>query len=329
MIATSPQAAAPSFRAAFDAAERVLLLTHVNPDGDAIGSLLGLAHTLRAAGKTVFTLASSPIPSYIRTLPGAEEIPVYQRGTALPEVDLTWLVDTADLARIGPIAEQREHLLSRPLVIVDHHVTNSGEGMLNLIDPGAASCAELLFDLLCEMGLSVPPVAATALYFGVINDTQSFQTSSTRAESLRVAADLLKARADHQLVVRSIYFSTPLAQVRLTGLALQAMQVEEAGLLWCAITLEMVKQVGLGEDMGDNVIGVMQRVSGMQIAALFKERHDGSVKISLRSVPGINVAAICAEFGGGGHAQAAGATLTGSLAQAQERVLPLLRAALS
>lgn len=328
MIYTDPIAAAPAFRAQIEGARRILLLTHVNPDGDAVGSLLGAAHALRDSGKEPVCLLASPAPSYSLGLPGAEWLAVYRRGEALPPADLIWMLDTATPERVGAISDEHGAALrAGPLIIVDHHVTNDGGGRLNLIDPTAASNADLLFRLLRAMGAPVSPAAATCLLLGTLTDTQSFQTSSTAPQTLRTSADLLEAGADLQAVVRAVYFSVPTSTVRLTAVALSDLK-REGPLVWATVSQAQMAACHATDEATDDTIKHMQRVEGMRIGALFKERYDGTVKLSLRSVPGINVAAIAQTWGGGGHMQAAGATLPMSLAEAPEAVLPLLRAAL-
>lgn len=329
MIYTDPIAAATAFRAALEPAQRILLLTHVNPDGDAIGSLLGAMHVLEALGKTPIAMATPSLPDYVYQLPGIEAIHLYATGNALPEADLTWMLDTASLERAGPIFEEhRERLLAQPLIVTDHHATNNGGGALHLIDPHAASCADLLFRLLAAMEAPISSAAATCMLLGTMTDTQSFQTSSTRAETLRTAAAIIEAGGDLRAVVDAVYFTVPVSTIRLTSQALSEVHAED-GLVWAVVTQEMLHSTGAGDAATDDTISRMQRINGMRACAMFRERRDGTVKLSLRSVPGINVAAIAQEWGGGGHTQAAGATLEMSLAEAQATVLPRLRAALA
>lgn len=328
MIYTDPVEVAPAFVNAISNAERILLLSHVNPDGDAIGSMLGLYHTLRAAGKTVLPVASSELPTYTAQLPGIEAVQVYTSGQNLPDYDLIWLVDAASFSRIGPLrSEHGDALATRPLLIVDHHVTNRGEGRVNLIEPAAASCAELLFRLLQAMALPITPDTATCLLIGVYTDTQSFQTSSVKPESLRAAADLLAAGADQQAIVRAVYFQVPPETVRLTSHVLSQLQQED-GLFWAVVSNEMKLATGANGDAVDDTVIRMQHIAGMQVLVLFKEQPDGNVKISLRSQPGIDVAQIAQQYGGGGHRQAAGATLHMDLTKAIATILPRLRSML-
>jgi bifunctional oligoribonuclease and PAP phosphatase NrnA len=325
MIYTDPVAVAPAFVEAIRDARRILLLSHVNPDGDAIGSMLGLYHALRAAGKEAVALAASELPHYTANLPGIEHVAVFAPGQPLPDSDIAWLVDASSLNRVGSLrSEHGTALAARPLLIVDHHIANSGEGALNLIQPAAASCAELLFRLLQAMPLPITAEAATCLLMGVYTDTQSFQTSSVKPETLRAAADLIAVGANHQAIIQAIYFQVPPETVRLTALALSELQ-QEGGLFWAVVRHSMKQKSGANSDAVDDTVIRMQHIAGMQALVLFKEQPDGSVKISLRSQPNIDVAQIAQEFGGGGHRQAAGATLHMNLEAALNRVLPRLR----
>jgi phosphoesterase RecJ-like protein len=326
MIYTDATLAAPAFAARIADARRVLILSHINPDGDAIGSLLGVWHGLRALGKEALPLASSNLPSYTRWLPGAEHIQVYQHGMELPEVDLVIMVDTATLTRVGRIYEEHaEALAALPIAIIDHHITNEGAGSLNLITPAAASTCELLAQLFHALEAPVSPQMATCLLLGLTTDTQSFQTSSTNSESLRIAADLLDLGADQERVVREVYYALPASSAALIGLGLSAMR-REGSIAWTTVTQAMMAATGAEDEAGDEVVRMMQRIAGTAALVMFKERYDGTTKISMRSTPPINVATLALRWGGGGHAQAAGATLMMRPEQAEREVIPLLRA---
>jgi bifunctional oligoribonuclease and PAP phosphatase NrnA len=326
MIMTDPAQAAAPFAERIHAARRVLLLTHVNPDGDAIGSLLGMWHALRALGKEAVALALPPLPLYAAWLPGAEAIQLYQRGDPLPPCDLVIMLDTATPTRIGVISEEhRQALAELPLLIVDHHVTNDGGGSLNLINPAAASTCELLFGLVRAMHVPISPALATCLLLGHTTDTLSYQTSSTSAASLHTAAELLAHGADHAAVVREVYYTLPASSARLIGMALAEMQVRDQ-MAWATVTREMMARSAAEDEAADEVIRVMQRIGEARALALFKERADGTTKLSLRSRAPLDVARLAQRWGGGGHAQAAGATLMLTPAEAEAEVLPLLAA---
>jgi phosphoesterase RecJ-like protein len=235
------------------------------------------------------------------------------------------MVDTATLTRVGRIYDEHTLALSSlPLVIVDHHVTNEGSGTLNLLVPAAASTCELLYVLFRAMDLPVPEPMATCLLLGLITDTQSFQTSATNADSLRVAADLLSSGADHARIVREVYYGLPDSSATLIGLGLAELR-REGPIAWTTVTQAMMWETGAEDEAVDEVVRMMQRIGGLQALVLFKERHDGTTKISLRSRPPVDVSSLARLWGGGGHAQAAGATLLMNPAQAEREVLPRLR----
>jgi phosphoesterase RecJ-like protein len=326
MIYTDPTQAAPAVRAALQRASRVLILTHINPDGDAVGSLLGAWHALRSWGIEAFPLASSDLPRYACWLPGIESVQVYRPGMPLPPFDLVLMLDTASLARVGKIYDEHAAtLLAAPVLIVDHHVTNDGADGINLINPGSASTCELLYRLFCALELPISSETASCLLLGVVTDTQSFQTSATRPASLRVAADLLELGADHARLIREVYFALPMNSAELIGRALNAMRHDDE-IAWTTVTYEMMQATGAEDEAADEVVRFMQRVAGVRALALFKERSNGTTKISLRSVAPINVAQLAKRWGGGGHAQASGATLMMPPPQAEAEVLPALRA---
>lgn len=323
---TDPHAAAAPIAAQIAAASHVLVLTHVNPDGDAIGSLLGATHVLRAMGKQVTPVAMPPLPAYTLWLPAADTIQVYTPGMALPQADLLLVVDTASMGRLGEIYPNHiDQLGQLPMLVVDHHITNDGRGTLNLIQPAAASACELLYQLFAAMDAPISPEAATCMLIGVTTDTQSFQTSATKPSSMRAAADMVERGAQLARVVHEVYFAMPPTNAALMGHALTSMRWEN-GVAWAFVTRAMMDATGAGDEAADEVIQVMQRLAGIRGMVLLKEREDGTTKISLRSLPPYNVAALAQHYGGGGHAQAAGATLLLAPEAAAADVLPRLRA---
>lgn len=329
MIYDNAAEAAPAITARIAAASRILILTHINPDGDAIGSLLGMWHALQALGKEALPLVSSELPGYTQWLPGVEHVHVYQPGMEFPNVDLVIMLDTATLTRVGRIYDDHAlALAAMPLMIIDHHVTNEGAGTLNLIVPSAASTCELLYTLFRAIDLSVTPPMATCLLLGLITDTQSFQTSATSGDSLRIAADLLGFGADHGRIVREVYYGLPDSSATLIGLGLAELR-RDGPIAWTTVTQAMMWETGAEDEAVDEVVRMMQRIGGVRALVLFKERHDGTTKISLRSRPPIDVSSLAQMWGGGGHAQAAGATLPMSPAQAERELVPQLRALVS
>ncbi len=323
---TDPLSAAAAVSAQIAAANHILILTHINPDGDAIGSLLGTYHALRALGKQATPLALPPAPLYASWLPGIDQVRFYQPGVPLPEADLVFVVDTASIERLGAVYPDHSATLDQlPMIIVDHHVTNDGRGTLNVIEPAAASTCELLYRLFEAMHVPVSADMATCLLLGLTTDTQSFQTTSTRADSLRAAAALLEHGADHSRVVQEVYYALPSSSAVLVGHALAELRCED-GVAWTTVSHAMMKASGAEDEAADEVVRMMQRMSGVQALVLFKERADGTTKISLRSRVPYDVARFAQQFGGGGHTQASGATLLMPPAEAEAIVVPRLRA---
>ena len=307
----------------------VLLITHLNPDGDAIGSLTGLGLALEQMGHHVTLLTPTPAPSFVGGMPAVDRIQSFDQNSLLsPEIDIVILVDTGDVKRIGRVWDDaRDFLLARPMAVIDHHVTNSGEGAVNFVDPRRSSTCELVFDLLRAWNFSPTPEIATALLLGMVTDTQSFRTSNTTPSALRAAAELLEAGADRERIVHDVYRNIPVPTARLLGLALQALQYDDQ-IVWTHVSNAMQAAAQADDNAHGEVTDYLASLGGFRASALFRERYEGGVKVSLRSVPGVDVSAVAQQFGGGGHRQAAGCTLAVSLVEAQTLVLDALRAKL-
>jgi phosphoesterase RecJ-like protein len=318
--------AAPAIAAIVGAKKHILLITHVNPDGDAVGALAGLGLALEGLGHAITLLTPTTRPPFVANIPGADRVQSFAENTGLPaDVDLVILVDTGDVQRIARVwDEARDYLLARPIVVIDHHVTNTGEGVVNFVDPSRSSTCELIYELLCAWNFPITSRIATALLFGIMTDTQSFHTSNTTPSALRVAASLLEAGADRALIVHDVYHNIPLSTARLMGHALLAMR-HDGPVVWTHVSQAMQREAGADDDASGEVTDYLSSLGGFRVSALFKERRDGSVKVSLRSSPPLDVAAIAQQFGGGGHRQAAGCTLPGPLADAESRVLAAVR----
>lgn len=316
----APHAQLAALRRRLAAANRVLLLTHVSPDGDAIGSLVGLGLALRAAGKEVtFACADAP-PECFRFLHGFAEITADPRG----EYDLIVALDAADLGRLGKLGAQ---LSRRPDASFDHHVTNTRFAEINLIDVEAASTAELLVESLEPLGLPLTQPVAECLLVGIITDTLGFRTSNTTAKTLALTQKLVQAGASLPEIYDLAFYKRSFAAVRLWGQGLSRLRLE-GGVVWTTLTLadkEAVHYYGQGDA---DLVNVLTSVREADVAIVFVERGDGKIKVSWRSVPGVDVAKIAATFGGGGHVAAAGAEVSGSLAEVEQRVLEATRAAL-
>jgi bifunctional oligoribonuclease and PAP phosphatase NrnA len=324
MTTTSPHVSAASIQAARDliaAANRVLIVAHVLPDGDAIGSQLGLGLALRAAGKEVVFGCDDGPPDNFRFLPGADEITATPTGA----FDLVIAVDISDLRRMGTVGAQ---LGRPPHLLFDHHITNPGFADVNLLDAEAASTGELVAELLELLGLPIPQSAATCLLAGVLTDTIGFRTSNTTPKTLGIAQKLMEAGAPLAVLYKQVLSRRSFEAVRLWAEGLTRLR-EDHGIIWASLTLKGRRASGYGGTGDADLIDILTTVRDAKIAIVFSERTDGTVKVSWRSDPGINVAQLAVSFGGGGHAPAAGAEVRGTLADVERQVILATKALLN
>lgn len=311
-------------------ARRILICSHRKPDGDAIGSLLGLGWALDALGKEV-TLACADAPeNTLATLPGAERIiqdlaPLYSLDRALPW-DLGIVVDASGLDRLGILYEAHQDLFAAlPLIDFDHHVTNDRFGVANVVDPHAASTTEVLTLLLGRMGVTPDVPTATCLLAGLFTDSLSFQTESTTPRTLRVAADLVECGAPLSALAFQLFRQRPRANAILYSKALGTLQFAAGGrIAWVEVTREMVESAGTGADAG-GLSGFCGSIQGVDVGFQLEEGADGKIYSGLRS-QSVDVAAIAAEFGGGGHVRAAGCHFPppATIADARAKLLPAI-----
>jgi len=303
-----------------NAAERILLTSHVRPDGDAVGSLLGLGLALQAAGKQAQMVLADGVPGSFRHLPGAELIRTSIQGTH----DTFITVDCADFARTGKPFQG----LPAPDINIDHHITNERFGVLNLIEGEEVATAAILTNYLPAWNLSITAPVAAALLTGIIADTLGFRTSNTTPECLRQAATLMETGVDMpELYMRALVRrSYPAA--RYWGAGLAALQQED-GLVWSSLTLEDRKAAGYGGNDDADLINVISSIDGNKVGMVFVEQANQHVKVSWRALePGIDVSSIARHFHGGGHAAAAGADIPGGLHDVRREVLNRTRSML-
>jgi bifunctional oligoribonuclease and PAP phosphatase NrnA len=321
-------AAARTIAEAVSPGQRVCLTTHVNPDGDGLGSEVALAHLLRAQGVEAVITNPTPTPSRFEFL--FDELPNADRTREaireLRRADLIVVLDISDLGRLGMLSETvRERGV--PVVCIDHHVS---DGELpdgpRYIDSTAAATGELIYELAVANDWPITEAAARALYVAILTDTGGFRFSNTRPHTLRVAADLLEVGVDPEEIYLEVYARAPEGRPRLLAEALQTLVVEpEYGLAWVTVPPGAIERLGVSSDDLDGVIEFPRSIEGVRMALLFREASQQRVKVSLRSVGKVDVAAFAGQFGGGGHVKAAGLMLPGTLADVQTRVLEAAR----
>jgi phosphoesterase RecJ-like protein len=298
--------------AALQKAQRVLLSAHIRPDGDAVGSLLGMGLALAAAGKQVSMVLSDGVPGSLQHLHGSELIKYRSEG----EFDLVVVLDSSELSRVGAALEGR----GAPDINIDHHVTNVNFANLNLVDTTAAATAEMLAILLPQWGFELDQASASALLTGIITDTIGFRTSNMTSRVMRIAAQLMDLGADLSTLYYQALAQRSYEAMRMWGAGLSQLQREE-GLVWAVLTLEDRKAAGYrGRDDAD-LVNVLSAIKGAEIAVMFIEQPGRKIKISWRAQPGVDVTGLALQFGGGGHPAAAGAEVEGSLIAVQKQVL--------
>ncbi len=301
-------------------AQQILIVSHVRPDGDAIGSLLALGLALQNQGKIVQMVLSDGVPASFRFLPGSEQVKKSHEG----QPDITITVDCSDFQRTGDALAA----FARPDIVIDHHVTNEAFGTLNLIETKAVATASVLMCHMPVWGMEITPAIAANLLTGLITDTLGFRTSNTTPECLRQAAELMELGADiNDIYYRSLVHRT-FPAARYWGAGLSSLQRAD-GIIWATLTLEARKASGYGGNDDADLINVVSAIDESDITMMFVEQKNGTVKISWRaSRPQIDVSGIAVQFGGGGHKAAAGAEVGGRLPEVQEQVLAVTRKAL-
>mgnify|MGYP001199998346 CR=1 FL=1 len=303
------------------AAASVLISSHVNPDGDAIGAILGTALALEAAGKCCLAVNPDPVPWTFLKLPRAEKVRRWQDLEAFGRPDLWLALDSADQRRLGVPDELAPLLADVPIVQFDHHVTNTAYGLINIIEPAAAACCEQMAYFLPAAGFALTPDAATALLCGITTDSGSFKFGSVTPATFQAAARLMEAGGS-QKDVGTLLGERRFASTRLWGLVLTTLRQHEGGrIVEATATQEMFRAVGLNEEGTEGVVEAVRGIEGVELAVLFREDPSGDIKISLRTTEAIDATTIAVAHGGGGHPRAAGATLPGPLDAARATIL--------
>jgi len=298
-------------------AKNIVISAHIRPDGDAIGSLLGLGLALQNAGKSVQMVLVDGVSSSFRHLEGSELIVKEPKG----EHDTFITVDCADFKRVGKFFEN----FGQPDINIDHHKTNEKFGKLNLIEAEEVATAAILTNYLPVWGYEITKPIAAALLTGIITDTLGFRTSNTNPSALRLCATLMETGADMpDLYMRSLVKKSFVA-ARYWGVGLSSMEQED-GIVWGTLTLVDRKKTGYGGNDDADLINMISAIDGNKVGMIFVEQSDSSVKVSWRALEaGIDVSKVAKHFKGGGHAAAAGADIPGVLSEIQPLVLKTTR----
>jgi bifunctional oligoribonuclease and PAP phosphatase NrnA len=301
--------------------KNVLIASHVRPDGDAIGSLLGLGLALLDAGKSVQMVLADGLPSSFKNLEGSERIVKEPTG----EYDTFITVDSADFKRVGKAFEN----LGQPDINIDHHKTNEKFGKLNLIEPEEVATAAILARHLPEWGYNITKPISAALLTGIITDTLGFRTANTNPSALRLCAMLMETGVDMTDLYMNALVKKSLPAARYWGAGLSRLE-QQNGIVWATLTLNDRRLAGYSGNDDADLINMISAIEGNKVGMIFVEQSDNHVKISWRALePGIDVSHVAKHFKGGGHAAAAGADIPGGLTEIQPLVLKTTQEMLS
>lgn len=317
--------------AMLDAAEEIVLTTHVNADGDGAGSEAALAGWLAARGKRVAIVNPTPFPGLYRHLltdpdqvgdPGSE-----RAAWALQSAQLFVVLDTGEPKRLGRIMKE---FRGRPVAILDHHPpVAEGIEAEGVRDPSAAATGELVYDLLVTAGGEGEEWSAEvteAIYTALISDTGSFRFANTTPRTHRIAAELIERGVDPEAVYRRIYATMPLARIELLRASLEHLVADPAfPVTWITVPRQVVEELSATSEDMDGIIEYARAIEGTEVALLFREVPDGSTKVSFRSNGVVDVNRLARNFGGGGHVKAAGAIIGAPLRKARDEVIGAVR----
>ncbi|MCX5781670.1 MAG: bifunctional oligoribonuclease/PAP phosphatase NrnA [Elusimicrobia bacterium] len=289
---------------------------HTKPDGDTIGASIALASLLKRLGKKAEIYSKEEVPYYLKFLKGSENIKAANKVNK--KFDCAIILECSDLKRMGNIINKKQ---AEIFINIDHHRVFNNFGNINYIDPKASSSAEQIYGLFRYLKMKINKNEAEALYTGLVSDTGKFQFSNTTAKCFYMAADLINSGVRPEKMLRNIYEGNKISSLYLLGLALETLKLKNSGMVgYMHITNSMFRKAGSDYSETENIINYPMAVEGVIVGVLFRETEErDNIKVSLRSRGNIDVSAIAKHFGGGGHKNAAGLNLNGTLKEAEKK----------
>lgn len=303
----------------------IAILPHVSADGDSIGSSTALALAIEKMGGKAVVYLEEEVPYTLSFVPGKHFTKVYD-GTS-DDHDLAIALDTGDLDRLGKRVEIFKKCAQT--VNIDHHPTNTMFAGENYVHTGAAAVSEIIYQMIKIAGLDLDKDIATSLYVALVTDTGGFRYSNTTCITHQIAGDLINNGADVAFVSQQVFENSSLGKIRLTGKAIESLEVLEGGKLSVvAVTDEMLRECGAKEEDCEGIVNIGRSVRGVEVSVMLRYKDEGLVKVNLRSKEYLDVSAIAAKFTGGGHKRAAGCTVKGTLDQVKDDIIREIRTAL-
>lgn len=311
----------------FRAGRSVAISTHINADGDGCGSETALARLLSAKGMKVKIVNPTPWPETFRFLLGTDVTDETDKGpSALRGIDLLVVLDISDVKRLGSLADTVRQL-AIPKVVIDHHIPSDEPPSQNMLaDITACATGELIYDTAVTLGIEITPDIAIGLYVAMLTDTGGFRFSNTSARCLAVAGQLLAAGVEPEEMYRRLYASLPIGRLHLLRDALATLEVDPAyGISWISVAAGAAEEYGLKSEDLEGIAEHPRSVGGTRLAVFFRDLGHGKIKVSFRSTGSVNVNDFARQFGGGGHARAAGALISGTLEEVRHNVVAAAR----
>lgn len=297
---------------------KIAVTSHVVPDGDNVGSALGLCQALQKLDKKVEFLLDDKIPEIYRFLKGARDV-VSHASFADLDFDLLISMDCGDLERLGRVKELADKVR---LINIDHHISNTRFGEINLVEEKASSTAEIAYKLIKSMGIFIDKDMAEAIYTGIVTDTGMFQYENTSEETHAIAAELIIAGVNPTDIFMKVYQSNPKEKVLLMKEALQSLEFHHKDVVSViAVSKEQLEAISKEDLDTEGLVNLARDIATVEVAVFLKEKEKNIIKVSLRSKSRVDVCAIAKEFGGGGHIRASGCTIKSSLEDARQQVL--------
>jgi phosphoesterase RecJ-like protein len=294
----------------------------MQPDGDNIGSSLALCLALKKLGKKVVFVIDDNVPELYRFLKGAREA---EKPSSVEEIDFDLLIalDCGDLERLGKAAQ----LVSKTkLVNIDHHISNTKFGEMNLVEENASATAEIVYKLIKSMGIFIDKDIADCIYTGIVTDTGMFQYSNTSEETHSITAELIIAGVSPSDIFNKIYQNSPKEKVLLLGEALKSLEFFNNDMVSCiSISKAQVDNIAEEDIDTEGIVNLGRDIFGVEVAIFLKQKETNLVKVSLRSKTYIDVSIIAKDFGGGGHIRAAGCAVEGSLESVKQQILEAIQ----
>jgi phosphoesterase RecJ-like protein len=327
IVAPSLIEVAGAIRGYLEGSRQVVVASHIDPDGDAIGTQLAFASYLRSLGKTVYLVRDSDLPEKYGFLAGTEAIRHISEYADGLSVDTALVLECPNIERVGLLAR---HLTGEVKIInIDHHRDNDGFGVVNWVDSRASSVGEMAYKYFAQVGFALDSDTAEQLYTAILTDTGRFRFSSTSPRTLVIASELVAAGADPQRITDEVYFNLRPAVIKLVGKVLNGIEFHNGGTI-CVLTLtkDNLAASGARESDSDGLVDFTLFSADVVTGALFKEVDSGHTKVSLRSRDSVNVSELAARFGGGGHFNAAGCTVPMSLNNTKDEIIKLLTEAI-